>query len=61
MAAKAADHKYKCKNDIVYDMNLIDQWYNELLQALERYRANLIFSFFIILHLTKVTCRNLEV
>ncbi|CAB4383904.1 unnamed protein product [Rhizophagus irregularis] len=34
---EAADYKYKCsKNDIEYDMNLIDQWYNESLQALER-------------------------
>ncbi|CAG8734813.1 20794_t:CDS:2, partial [Rhizophagus irregularis] len=32
-ATEAADYKYKCsKNDIEYDMNLIDQWYNESLQ-----------------------------
>ncbi|CAB4402312.1 unnamed protein product [Rhizophagus irregularis] len=34
---EAADQKYQCsRNDIVYDMNLIDQWYNESLQAIER-------------------------
>jgi hypothetical protein len=34
---EAADYRYKCsKDDIKYDMNLIDQWYNESLQALEK-------------------------
>ncbi|GET56057.1 hypothetical protein GLOIN_2v1780145 [Rhizophagus irregularis DAOM 181602=DAOM 197198] len=35
-ATKAVNYKYKCsRNDIEYDMNLIDQWYNKSLQALE--------------------------
>ncbi|CAB4423255.1 unnamed protein product [Rhizophagus irregularis] len=35
--AEAADLRYKCsRNDIVYDMNLIDQWHNESLQQMER-------------------------
>ncbi|PKC57441.1 hypothetical protein RhiirA1_472497 [Rhizophagus irregularis] len=35
--AEAADHRYKCSRyDIIYDINLIDQWYNKLLQAIER-------------------------
>ncbi|PKY58490.1 hypothetical protein RhiirA4_429748 [Rhizophagus irregularis] len=36
-ATEAVDYRYKCsRNDIEYDMNIIDQWYNESLQALER-------------------------
>ena len=34
---EAADYRYKCsRDDILYDMDVIDQWYNESLQALER-------------------------
>ncbi|RGB25555.1 hypothetical protein C1646_771544 [Rhizophagus diaphanus] len=44
-ATKAVDYKYKCsRNDIKYDMNLIDQWYNESLQVLERCKENTLFS-----------------
>ena len=36
-ATETADYRYKCsRDDIEYDMNLIDQWYNKSLQALER-------------------------
>ncbi|PKY57824.1 hypothetical protein RhiirA4_479191 [Rhizophagus irregularis] len=36
-ATKAADYRYKCsRNDIEYDMNIIDHWYNESLQVLKR-------------------------
>ncbi|PKY60796.1 hypothetical protein RhiirA4_484938 [Rhizophagus irregularis] len=35
--AEAADHRYRCsRDDIVYDMNFIDQWYNESLQAIDK-------------------------
>ncbi|CAB4438793.1 unnamed protein product [Rhizophagus irregularis] len=34
---EVANYRYKCsKDDIKYNMNLIDQWYNESLQALEK-------------------------
>jgi predicted Zn-dependent peptidase len=38
-ATEAADYRYKCsRNDIEYNMNFINQWYNESLQALERHK-----------------------
>ncbi|CAB4443126.1 unnamed protein product [Rhizophagus irregularis] len=36
---EAADYRYKCsRNNIEYNMNIIDQWYNESLQALKRHK-----------------------